>query len=69
MSAFRPGVMVRVINPRSEHYGNTGYLIGRSEQQEGFWLVRFTTTGDSVLMVEQELEVVPRVVRDAPISG
>jgi hypothetical protein len=66
---LRAGAMVRVVNPRSEHYGNTGHVIGRSEQREGFWLVRFTTTGDSVLMVEQELEVVTRSVRGQSPGG
>jgi hypothetical protein len=63
VGTLRAGAMVRVVNPRSEHYGNTGHVIGRSEQREGFWLVRFTTTGDTVLMVEQELELVTPTVR------
>jgi hypothetical protein len=65
---LRAGVMVRVVNPRSEHYGNTGHIIGRSEQREGFWLVRFTTTGDSVLLVAQELEIVTPSVRGSADS-
>ncbi|MDQ3548649.1 MAG: hypothetical protein M3439_07490 [Chloroflexota bacterium] len=47
---------VRVVNPRSQHYGNTGHLLGRNEQQEPYWLVRFTTSTMSILLLEEEFE-------------
>ena len=53
---LRSGMTVRVVNPRSQHYGNTGHLLGRNEQQEPYWLVRFTTTNAPVLLLEEELE-------------
>lgn len=53
---LRSGMMVRVVNPRSQHYGNTGHLLGRNEQQEPYWLVRFTTASAPVLLLEEEIE-------------
>jgi hypothetical protein len=54
--SLRSGMTVRVVNPRSQHYGNTGHLLGRNEQQEPYWLVRFTTASAPVLLLEEELE-------------
>ncbi len=53
---MRSGMTVRVVNPRSQHYGNTGHLLGRNEQQEPYWLVRFTTSTMSILLLEEEFE-------------
>jgi hypothetical protein len=56
--SLRSGMMVRVINPNSPHYGNTGHLLGRNEQREPYWLVRFTTTTTSIHLLEEEIIVV-----------
>ena len=56
ISELRSGMLVRVVNPRSQHYGNTGHLLGRNEQQEPYWLVRFTTASAPVLLLEEEFE-------------
>ena len=55
---LRSGMMVRVTNPNSPHYGNTGHLLGRNEQREPYWLVRFTTTTTSIHLLEEEIIVV-----------
>ena len=52
---LRAGMKVRVINPRSPHYGNTGHLLGRNERREPYWLVRFTTTTTSADLLAEEL--------------
>lgn len=52
---LRSGMMVRVINPNSPHYGNTGHLLGRNEQREPYWLVRFTTTTSPIHLLEEEI--------------
>ncbi len=56
--SLRSGMMVRVINPNSPHYGNTGHLLGRNEQREPYWLVRITTTPAPVHLLEEEMTVV-----------
>ena len=56
--SLRSGMMVRVVNPRSQHYGNTGHLLGRNEQQEPYWLVRFTTSTAPVHLLEEEMTLV-----------
>ena len=58
---LRPGVMIRVTNPRSTLYGATGHIIGRSETANDGWVVRFTTVGSTELLHDGEMEiVVPR---------
>ncbi len=56
--SLRSGMMVRVVNPNSAHYGTTGHLLGRNEQREPYWLVRFTTTAAPIHLLEEELIVV-----------
>ena len=56
--SLRSGMMVRVINPNSQHYGKTGHLLGRNEQREPFWLVRFTTTAAPVHLLEEEITLI-----------
>lgn len=60
---LRAGAQVRVVNPRSPHYGATGHVIGRGEHYEPGWLIRFATTGQTVRMHDEEL-VVLRGERD-----
>ena len=56
--SLRSGMMVRVINPNSQHYGNTGHLLGRNERREPYWLVRFTTTPAPIHLLEEEIMLV-----------
>jgi hypothetical protein len=56
--SLRSGMMVRVTNPNSPHYGATGHLLGRNEQREPYWLVRFTTAPAPVHLLEEEMTVV-----------
>ena len=55
---MRSGMMVRVVNPNSQHYGSTGHLLGRNEQREDYWLVRITTTSSTVNLLGEELILV-----------
>lgn len=57
MSGLRPGAMVRVINQRSPHFGATGHVVGRRDSDDA-WLVRFTTLGVTIMMQDDEVEVV-----------
>jgi hypothetical protein len=50
--------MVRVVNPTSPYLGTTGHVVGRSEQREDRWLIRLTTIGQTVLLVESDVEVI-----------
>ena len=50
--------MVRVVNPTSPYLGTTGHVVGRSEQREDRWLIRLTTIGQTVLLVETDVEVI-----------
>ena len=56
--SLRSGMMVRVTNPNSPHYGTTGHLLGRDEQREPYWLVRFTTTIAPIHLLEEEITAV-----------
>ena len=54
VNRLRSGMMVRVVNPRSPHYGNTGHLLGRNEHREEYWLVRFATAGTTIHLLDEE---------------
>lgn len=55
---LRSGMMVRVVNPNSAHYGSTGHLLGRNEQREPYWLVRFTTAAGPIHLLEEDVILV-----------
>jgi hypothetical protein len=55
---LRSGMTVRVTNPNSPHYGATGHLLGRNEQREPYWLVRFTTAATPIHLLEEEITLV-----------
>jgi hypothetical protein len=57
MSALRPGAKVRVVEPRSRFFGATGFVIGRSDMSDQ-WFVRFTTLGVTTPMLDEEIEVI-----------
>ncbi len=56
--SLRSGMKVRVINPRSEHFGTTGHLLGRNDQHESYWHVRFSTVESPILLLDEELDYV-----------
>jgi hypothetical protein len=57
MTGLRPGAMVRVINQRSPHFGATGHVVGRRDSDNA-WLVRFATLGVTVVMQDDDVEVI-----------
>jgi len=61
---MKAGDMVRVVNPESPYLGTTGHVVGRSEQREGRWVIRLTTIGQTVLMVESDVDVINGTQRD-----
>lgn len=61
---MKAGDMVRVVNPESPYLGTTGHVIGRSEQREDRWMIRLTTIGQTVLLVESDVEVIVGTSRD-----
>jgi hypothetical protein len=60
---MKAGDMVRVVSPTSPYLGTTGHVVGRSEQREDRWMIRLTTIGLTVLLVESDVVVVTAASR------